>query len=83
MTCADLGGYCSKKLSAYTWNAMVEVIAKHATDKHAKELARELEKMHFKSAEQWAATLKPKWDAAPEQGKTDLRTDPDSDKDKD
>ena len=83
MTCVELGGYCSQKLSAYNWEGMVNVIAKHATDKHPKELARELGKMHFKSAEQWAATLKPKWDAAPEQGKTDLRTAPDSAKDKD
>jgi hypothetical protein len=83
MTCVELGGYCSQKLSAYNWEAMVNVIAKHVTDKHPKELARGLEKMHFKSAEQWAATLKPKWDAAPEQGKADLRTHPDSDKNKD
>jgi hypothetical protein len=82
MTCVELGGYCSQKLSAYNWAAMVNVIVKHVTDKHSKQLARGLEKMKFKSAEQWAATLRPKWKAAPEQGKTDLRTDPDIHKDK-
>jgi hypothetical protein len=39
--------------------------------------------MQFEGTEQWAAVLTPRWNAAPEQGKTDLRTAPDSDKDKD
>jgi predicted small metal-binding protein len=67
LTCADLGGHCSKKLSAYTWNAMVEVIAKHHKDKHPKELERALHEMKKKDPEAWAATMKPKWDAAPDQ----------------
>jgi hypothetical protein len=76
MTCTELGGYCSQKLSAYNLEAMVMVIAKHFTDKHPKDLARHLERMHFKNAEQWAAGLKPKWDAAPDQGKTETATTP-------
>ena len=67
MTCAELGGYCSKKLSAHSWNAMVEVIAKHHTDKHPKELENALRKMNKKDAVAWAATMKPKWDAASDQ----------------
>jgi hypothetical protein len=46
---------------------MVEVIAKHHTDKHPKELARALHEMNKKDPEGWAATMKPKWDAAPDQ----------------
>jgi hypothetical protein len=67
MTCAELGGYCSKKLSAYSWNAMVEVIAKHHTDKHPKELERALHEMNNKEPLAWAATMKLKWDAVPDQ----------------
>jgi hypothetical protein len=46
---------------------MVEVIAKHFADKHPKQLARELERMHTKDPLKWAATMSLKWDAAPEQ----------------
>ena len=67
MTCTQLGGKCNQKLSAYTWEAMVEVIAKHFADKHPKELAKELEKARTKDPLKWAAEMKPKWDAAPEQ----------------
>ena len=67
MQCADLGGYCSKKLSAYTWTAMVEVIAKHHKDKHPKELEKALHEMNKKDPVAWAATMKPKWDATPDQ----------------
>jgi hypothetical protein len=67
MTCADLGGHCSKKLSAYTWTAMIEVIVKHHTDRHPKELEKALQKTDKKDALAWAATMKPNWDNAPEQ----------------
>jgi hypothetical protein len=67
MTCAELGGYCSQKLSAYAWNSMIEVIAKHHTGKHPKELEKVLQKTDKKDALAWAATMKPKWDDAPEQ----------------
>jgi hypothetical protein len=67
MTCAQLGGYCSQKLSAYTWNSMIEVIAKHHKDKHPKELQKALENTGKKDALAWAATMKPKWDDAAEQ----------------
>ncbi len=67
MTCTQLGGSCGQKLSAYTWDAMVEVIAMHFTDKHPKELARELNRMHTKDPLKWAEEMKPKWDDAPEQ----------------
>ena len=67
MTCTQLGGKCSQKLSAYTWDAMIKVIAKHFADKHPKELAGELERMHTKDPLKWAASMKLKWDAAPEQ----------------
>jgi hypothetical protein len=69
MICTQLGGKCSQKLSAYTWDAMVKVIATHFTDKHPKELARELQRANTKDPVEWAAEMKPKWDAAPEQGK--------------
>jgi hypothetical protein len=65
--CEEFGGKCRQKLSAYTWKAMVKVIAKHFTDKHPIELAREMQRIKTKDAEKWAAVMKPKWDAAPEQ----------------
>jgi predicted small metal-binding protein len=71
ITCTQLGGNCYQKLSAYTWEEMVKVIAKHFTDRHPKELARELQKANTKDPLEWAVKMKPKWDAAPEQGKTD------------
>jgi hypothetical protein len=46
---------------------MVEVIAKHHTDRHPKELENALHKMNTKDPLVWAATMKPKWDAAPDQ----------------
>jgi hypothetical protein len=46
---------------------MVEVIAKHHTDKHPKELENALRKMNTKDPLVWAVTMKPKWDAAPDQ----------------
>jgi hypothetical protein len=64
---SHLGGKCSQKLSAYTWEAMVKVIAKHFTDKHPKELARELQRANTKDPLKSAAEMKSKWDAAPEQ----------------
>jgi hypothetical protein len=67
MTCADLGGYCAQKFSAYTWDAMVEIIAKHHTVQHPKELEKALHEMNTKDPVAWAVTMKPKWDAAPDQ----------------
>jgi hypothetical protein len=62
ITCADLGGCCGQKLTG-----MVEVIAKHHTDKHPKELENALRKLNTKDPLVWAVTMKPKWDAAPDQ----------------
>jgi predicted small metal-binding protein len=67
ITCAQLGGICGQKLSAYSWDAMVQVIAKHLRDKHPKELEKKMRKLNVNHAEQCAEAMKPKWDAAPEQ----------------
>jgi predicted small metal-binding protein len=71
MTCGQLGGTCSQKLSAYTWDDMVKAMKKHAMEKHPKDLARDMYRMRLEDPENWARAMKSKWDVAPEQGKAD------------
>jgi hypothetical protein len=50
---------------------MLKVMTKHVMEKHPKDLAKKLERIQKEDPEKWAREMKPKWDAAPEQGATD------------
>ena len=54
----------NQKLSAETWDAMVEAMTKHVMDKHP-DVAKEMEKMHKDDPKKWGKQMKPKLDAAP------------------
>jgi hypothetical protein len=62
MTCKELGGVCNQKLSAASWDEIVQVMTRHVIDKHPA-LAKEMEKMHNHDPKEWARDTKPKWDA--------------------
>jgi predicted small metal-binding protein len=65
LTCKEPGGKCDQKLSAGTWNELVQAMTKHVMDKHP-DVAKEMEKMHQEDPKKWGREIKPKWDAAPE-----------------
>ena len=65
MTCRDLGGACDQKLSANSWNEMVQKMSKHVMDKQP-DAAKEMEKMHNEDPKRWGREMKPKFDNAPE-----------------
>ena len=64
MLCRDLGGVCDEKLSAESWDDMVQVMTKHVMANHP-EVAKEMEKMHAEDPTTWGSEMKPKWEAAP------------------
>ena len=64
MTCRELGGSCDEKLSASSWDEMVQVMTKHVMDNHP-DVAKEMEKMHNEDPQQCGREMKPKWEAAP------------------
>jgi predicted small metal-binding protein len=65
MTCKQLGGACDEKLTAGSWDEMVQKMTKHVMQKHPK-VAKEMEKMHNADPKKWGRETKPKWDATPE-----------------
>jgi predicted small metal-binding protein len=65
MTCKELGGRCDQKLTAESWDEMVQVMTKHVLDKHP-DVAREMQEMHKQDPHRWGREMKPKWNAAPE-----------------
>jgi predicted small metal-binding protein len=65
MTCRELGGKCDQKLSARSWEEMVQVMTKHVMEKHP-DVAKDMEKMHNEDPKKWDKEKKPKWEAAPE-----------------
>lgn len=65
MTCRQLGGTCDQKLSAETWDEMVQTMTKHVMDSHP-DVARKMAKMHEEDPTRWGKEMKPKWDAAKE-----------------
>lgn len=65
MSCKDLSGTCDEKLSASTWDEMVQTMTKHVMDKHP-DVAKKMEAMHNEDPKKWSSETKPKWDAAPE-----------------
>lgn len=50
MTCRELGGACDQKLSANTWDEMVQKVSKHVNEDPKK----------------WGREMKPKFDNAQE-----------------
>jgi len=65
MTCRELGGSCDQKLSAETWEEMVQTMTKHVMANHP-DVAKAMEKMHNDDPRRWGREMKPKWDAKPE-----------------
>jgi predicted small metal-binding protein len=65
MTCRELGGKCDQKLSARSWEEMVQAMTKHVMEKHP-DVAKDMEKMHDEDSKKWGKEMKPKWEAAPE-----------------
>ena len=65
MTCKQLGGKCDHKLSADTWDQMVQAMTKHVMEKHP-DVAKDMETMHNDDPEKWGKEMKPKWDATAE-----------------
>jgi predicted small metal-binding protein len=65
MICKELGGKCDQKLSAATWDEMVQAMTKHVLQKHP-DVAKEMEKMYNEDPKKWGKEMRPKWDAAPE-----------------
>ncbi len=63
MTCRQLGGPCDQKLSAESWDEMVQTMTKHVIEKHP-ETAKAMEKMHNEDPQKWGREMKPKWEAA-------------------
>jgi len=63
MTCRQLGGSCDQKLSANSWDEMVQTMTKHVIESHP-ETAQAMEKMHNEDPKKWGREMKPKWDAA-------------------
>ena len=63
MTCNELGGTCEQKLSANSWDEMVQKMTKHVMDKHP-DVAKDMEKMHNEDPKKWGREMKPKFDAA-------------------
>jgi len=45
MTCRELGGACDQKLSAETWEEMVQKMTAHVMEKHP-DVASDMKKMH-------------------------------------
>jgi len=64
MTCKQLGGPCDEKLSADSWDEMVQAMVKHVSANHP-ETAEAMKKMHDADPKKWGQETKPKWDAAP------------------
>jgi predicted small metal-binding protein len=69
MTCEELGGKCPQRLSAGTWDEMVQVMSKHVMEKHP-DVADKMQRMHREDSNNpktWGHQMKSKWDATPEQ----------------
>lgn len=65
MTCRDFEGPCDTKLSAKSWDEMMNAVTKHAKENHP-DIAKRMEMMSKEESEKWWEGMKMKWDAAPE-----------------
>lgn len=63
MTCKELGGPCDQKLSAASWDEMVQKMTKHVMSNH-RDTAEAMKKMHEQDPKRWGREMKPKWDGA-------------------
>lgn len=63
LTCRDLGGTCDQKLTAETWDEMVQTMTKHVLENHP-DVAKKMARMHDENPKEWGAEMKPKWEAA-------------------
>jgi hypothetical protein len=59
MICKELGGKCDQKLSAATWDEMVQTMTKHVLQKHP-DVAKDMEKMHHEDPRKWGKEMRPK-----------------------
>ena len=64
MSCRELGGPCDQKLSAGSWDEMVQVMTKHVMQNHPA-TAKHMESMHRADPKKWGREMKPKWEAKP------------------
>ena len=65
LTCKELGGKCDERLSASSWDEIVQTMTKHVMEKHP-DVAKRMEAMHNEDPKKWSNEVKPKWDAAPD-----------------
>ncbi|MBV8514984.1 MAG: DUF1059 domain-containing protein [Acidobacteria bacterium] len=65
LTCKELGGTCDEKLSANSWDEMVQKMSKHVMAKHPN-VAKKIESMHKDDPKKWGREMKPKFDNAQE-----------------
>jgi predicted small metal-binding protein len=65
LTCKELGGTCDERLSASTWDEMVQKMSKHVMAKHP-DVAKKMEAMHNEDPKKWGREMKPKFDRAQE-----------------
>src|SRR5260370_39197201 len=65
MTCRSLGWPCEQKLSAASWDEMVQAMTKHVMEKHP-DTAKAMEKRHNEGTKKSDRETKPTWEATPE-----------------
>lgn len=64
MTCRELGGSCDEKLTAGSWDEMVQTMTKHVIAMHP-DVAEKMKQMHQEDPKRWGRETKPKWDTTP------------------
>ena len=62
MTGKQLSGKCDNKLSAATWDQIVQAMSKHVMEKHP-DVAKDMENMHNDDPKKWGKEMKAQWDA--------------------
>jgi predicted small metal-binding protein len=65
MTSKSLGGPCEQKLSAASWDEMVQTMTKHVLEKHP-DATKAMVEMHSTDPKKWGREMKPKWEATPD-----------------
>jgi hypothetical protein len=65
MKCKFLGGPCEQKLSAASWDEMVQTMTKRVLEKHP-DTAKAMLEMHSTDPTRWGREMKPKWEATPD-----------------
>ena len=64
LTCKELGGECDQKISAASWDEMVQKMTSHVMENHP-DTAKKMEEMHKADPTKWGKEMRPKFDAAP------------------